>query len=72
MIKSNNITVEVLDKEMIKVLKNKTGKERLEIAFNMWKFAKTLITNRVKEQYPDFSSEEVSREVARRMSHGTV
>lgn len=72
MIKLNDLTVEIIDKEMVKVLKNKTGKERLEIAFNMWSFAKEIITNRVKTQHPNFSEDDIIVEVARRMSYGAI
>ena len=63
---------ECVDDEMAEVLRQKTGAERLAIAHGMWRFAYRLVTQSVKNQYPDWTEEQRQQEVARRMSHGAV
>ena len=63
---------EEVSDEMAEILRQKTGAERLEIAFGMWRSAIRLVTQSVKNQYPEWTEEERQREVARRMSHGAV
>lgn len=58
--------------EMAAVLRQKTGAERLAITFGMWRFAFRLVGQSVRNQYPDWTEEQIEREVAKRMSHGAV
>ncbi len=64
--------VEVVDEVMAEVLRRKTPAERLAIAFGMWESAREMLTSHLKSSHPEWSEEEVRREVARRFSHGTV
>jgi hypothetical protein len=60
--------IEVLDDDMVAILRAKTGAERLQMAFDMWKSARRMLTNMLSAENPEWSAEEVQREVARRMA----
>lgn len=64
--------IELIDPLMVPVLRKKTPSERLAIANGMWRSARKLIESAVRQRHPDWSDQEVQREVARRMSHGMV
>ncbi len=63
--------MEIIDREMARVLAMKTEAERLQIAWGMWRSARRMITRIVSAEFPDWSEREVEREVAKRLSHGT-
>lgn len=64
--------IEVLDDAMADVLRQKTGDERLAIAFGMWSSARNMLMANLAREHPQWSAEEIHRETARRMSHGAV
>jgi hypothetical protein len=64
--------IEVLDSRMADVLREKTEAERLQIANQMWSSARTMLTSILRSEHPDWDEARVQREVARRMSHGSV
>ena len=63
---------EVVDDAMAAVLREKTEAQRLQIAFDLWAFARSVILQRVGAEHPDWNPAAVERETARRMSHGAV
>jgi len=64
--------IEVMDDDMAAVLRAKTGAQRLRIADGLFTFARDHIAARLRREYPDWSEQQVRREVARRLSHGAV
>lgn len=62
--------IEVVDDSMARVLRAKTEWERLQIAAGMWRSGRRLLQAVVKQENPDWTAEQVDREVASRMSHG--
>ncbi len=58
--------------EMAAIYRQMTPTERLQIGFGMWRAARKLVAAGVRQQHPDWSEEEMSREIARRLSHGLV
>jgi len=64
--------VEVVDDDMARILRAKTGAERLRIAFSMFTSARRMLTSHLTAEHPDWSQEDVRRETARRLSHGAV
>lgn len=64
--------IEVLDDQMIEVLKTKKPQQRLAIAFNMWSFAKKQLTNYLNGLYLDWDEKKIQQEVVRRLSHGAI
>jgi acyl dehydratase len=64
--------IEVMDDAMVEILRQKTPFERLEIAHGMWRLARGIVLDQLKQQNPNWSSEQINREAARRLSHGAV
>lgn len=64
--------IEVVDDALARVYAAKTGAERLAIASGMFRSARGMLLSHLRTAHPDWSEERVHREVARRLSHGTV
>lgn len=64
--------IEVIPDEMARVLRAKTGAERLKIASGMFASARKLIQARVRSQHPDWTDQQINTETARRLSHGAI
>jgi hypothetical protein len=64
--------VEILDPMVVQILRQKTPAVRLEQAFRMWETARLIVGGGVRQQHPDWSEDEVLREIARRLSHGAT
>ncbi len=64
--------IEMVDDAMVAILRQKTEAERLAIGFGMWRSARRLIEANARADHPEWSDDEVRRQVARRMSHGAV
>lgn len=62
----------VVSPEMARVLRQKTPAERLQIAFGMIDSARAMLRSVLQQKHPDWSDQEIQREVARRISHGRV
>ncbi|HUQ69872.1 MAG TPA: hypothetical protein VM165_10135 [Planctomycetaceae bacterium] len=66
------IDFEFVDDQMADILRQKTEVERLRIAGRMWRSARVILRGAIKTDHPDWSDEQVNREIARRISHGVV
>jgi hypothetical protein len=64
--------IEVVDDEMAAILRGKTGAERLAMASAMFESARRMLLSHLAAEHPDWSEEQVTREAARRLSHGAV
>lgn len=64
--------IELLDDEMAEILRHKTEAERLRIAAAMYRSARTIIRGAIRTEHPNWSVEQVNREIASRISHGLV
>ena len=64
--------IEVMDREMVSILRRKTPAERLRTAFALWESACSMLKSHLSSTHPEWTVEQVSREVAHRMSHGAV
>jgi hypothetical protein len=60
-----------IDPEMARVLVAKTERERLQIAWGMYRSARRMLQRIVQFEHRDLSPEEQQRIVTNRMSHGT-
>jgi hypothetical protein len=63
---------EMVDDAMAAILRQKTGAERLAIAFRLWDFARDMIRANLRHEHPEWDEERINREAARRLSHGAV
>jgi Rv0078B-related antitoxin len=66
------IPPEVVDHQMAAILREKSPGERLAITHGLWRSTRNLLRCAIRAQQPDWSDEQIQREVARRMSHGAV
>lgn len=64
--------IEMIDPVMAEILRNKTEAERLAISHGMWRHARDALTNMLRSEHPEWTEEQIEREVARRMSNGAV
>ncbi|HYO12977.1 MAG TPA: hypothetical protein VE685_07280 [Thermoanaerobaculia bacterium] len=63
---------DMVDDDMARILREKTGAERLKIASDMFASARRMLESHLRSEHPDWSEEEIQREVSRRISHGAV
>lgn len=64
--------IEVVDDVMAEILRKKTPAERLQIGFSLWTSARKMLTAHLKSIHSDWDDKQISREVAKRLSHGIV
>ena len=64
------LPMEIVDRDMARVLAEKTEAERLQIGWGMQRAAVRMMTRIIRSEHPDWTAEEVEREVAGRISHG--
>jgi len=67
---TRRIHVEVIDDDMVTVLRGKTGAERLRIASGMCASARRMLTSHLRAEHPDWPDARIIREAAQRLSHG--
>jgi hypothetical protein len=67
-----NRKIEVVSDEMARILRAKTGGERLAIASGMFASARRMLISHLKTEHPDWDEEQIGRETARRLSHGAI
>lgn len=64
--------IDVMDDEMVRILRGMTGAERLEIADRMFTSARRMIASHLAAEHPDWDQERIEKETTRRISHGSV
>ena len=64
--------IEVIDDDTAAMFRAKTGAERLAIASGLYSYARRTLLVRVRSEHPEWPQAMVTREVARRLSHGAV
>ena len=64
--------IEILDDKMADVLRQKTGAERLAIAFGLFSSARRMLISMLRSEHPDWNEDQINAEAARRLSHGAV
>jgi Rv0078B-related antitoxin len=64
--------IQILDDKMAELLRARTESERFAMIDRSWRFARQMIQAMIIHEHPDWSEDQVRREVARRMSHGAV
>jgi hypothetical protein len=62
--------IEVMDPDMVPVLRRKTPAERLQNSYAIWESACSMLQSHLSHTHRDWTPEHVRREVAHRMSHG--
>ncbi len=64
--------IEILDDDMVDVLKKKLPYERLQIAFGLWRSTRFQLQYQLHSLHPDWDEDRLNREIAKRMSHGAA
>ena len=62
--------IEVIDEAMARVLRAKSGAERLRLASAMYRSARRMLESHLRAQHPDWDAAHVARVASRRLSHG--
>src|SRR5262245_1635700 len=62
--------IELPDPIVVEILRKMTPQQRLARAFDMWDTAVVMVRGAVRQQHPEFTEEQVLRDVANRLSHG--
>ena len=65
-----DLRIEVVDDDMARFLRTRTGAERLKIASDMFASARRMLASHLAAEHPDWDEERVQRETSRRISHG--
>ena len=63
--------IEVVDEDIAAILRTKTPAERIVMAAAAHRTARTIYTALTKSEHPEWTAEQVQREVARRLTRGT-
>jgi len=64
--------IDVVDDAMARILRLKTGAERLQIASGLYASARRMLLSHLRAEHPDWGEARIIREAARRLSHGAV
>lgn len=64
--------IEIVEEPMVEILHLREPWERIEIGFGLWTGAREMLTNHLASTHPDWTEEQIRREVVRRMSHGAA
>jgi hypothetical protein len=63
--------IELLDDAMVEVLRRKTPTERVAMIFAANRLMRLRLEGHLRSEHPDWDTEAVMREIARRMCRGT-
>ncbi len=58
---------ETLHPDVVRILRSKSGMERLRLAHEVWELARDRLTAFVHAKHPDWSADHIRREVASRL-----
>lgn len=64
--------LEIVDQDMAAVLRQKSGAERLEIAFGMIRSARAMIVHHLRSKHQDWDEATIQQEASRRIAHGDL
>ena len=63
---------EVIDDDMARVIRSKSGADRLRIASGMYASARRMILSHLRAEHADWDEGRIQSEAARRLSHGAA
>jgi hypothetical protein len=62
------VRIDHLDPEVARILRGKSGMERLRLAHEAWELARDRLAAFVHAKHPDWSPDDIRHEVAKRLS----
>lgn len=63
--------IEVVDDRVAEVLKTKTGQERLQMTWDSWSCFCHRLRAYLRHAHPEWTEEELQKEIVRRVTYGT-
>jgi hypothetical protein len=66
------LNIEMIDDEMARIIRAKTGAERLRIADGMYASARRMLLSHLRAEHSDWDEGRIQKEAARRLSHGAT
>lgn len=67
---TRRMTIEFPDRHVVAALRRKTPAERIQMALEMHRFAGDRLRTHLAHRHPDWSQEQIQKEVARRLLRG--
>jgi hypothetical protein len=65
------VCIEVIDDDMARIIRAKTGAERLRMASMMYANARRMLLSHLRAEHADWGEHRIQQEAARRLSHGS-
>ncbi len=63
--------IEVVDEKVAEILRTKTGQERLKMVWDSWTFFYQRLQAYLRNAHPEWTQEEIQKEIVKRISYGT-
>ena len=63
--------IEAIDDKTAEIMKSKSGKERLNMVWDAWAFFEKRIRVYLKNMHPEWTEEQIQKEIVKRVTHGT-
>lgn len=63
--------IEVVDGKIAEILKMKSGPERLNMVWDAWTFYEKTISAYLKNRHPEWTEDQIRKEIVRRVTHGS-
>jgi ABC-type transport system involved in cytochrome bd biosynthesis fused ATPase/permease subunit len=63
--------IEVVDDKVAEILKTKSGMERLNMVWEAWTFFDKTVKAYLKNRHPEWTDEQIQKEIIRRVSLGS-
>lgn len=63
--------IEVVDDKVAEILKKKTGQERLKMVWDAWTFFHQSLESYLKGVHPEWTQEQIQKEMVKRVTYGT-
>ncbi len=64
--------IEVMEDDMVRIIRAKTGAQRLRIASGMYASARQMLLSHLRTEHADWDQQRIQQEAARRLSHGAT
>jgi hypothetical protein len=62
--------IEVIDDKIAEIMKAKSGQERLNMVWDAWTFFEKRIRAYLRNIHPDWTEEQIQKEIVRRVTYG--
>ena len=62
--------IEVVDDKVAEILKKKTGQERLKMVWDSWTYFCQRTEAHLKSSHPEWTEEEIQKEIVKRVLYG--